>query len=185
MTLKDKRVLVLGGTSGIGLTVANAAANEGAIVVVVSSQKARVQAALQCLPEGVQGHIADLGDEKSVEALFRNMQPFDHLVFTAGDSIWQSAIGDTEFDDAQKFFEVRYWGAVFVAKHGSKLIRPGGSMVFTSSTLPRKPAMGFAIGASINGAVEALTAALAVELAPVRVNAVAPGIIRTPIWNRL
>jgi NAD(P)-dependent dehydrogenase (short-subunit alcohol dehydrogenase family) len=185
MTLKDKRVLILGGTSGIGLAVASAAANEGARVAVVSSRQAKVHAALEYLPKGVEGHVANLVDEKAVEALFSAMQPFDHLVFTAGDSVWQRAIRDTELIDAQGFFGVRYWGAFLVAKHGSKLIRPGGSMVLTSSTLPRRAPPGFAIGASISAAVEALAVALAIELAPVRVNAVAPGIVRTPIWDRL
>jgi NAD(P)-dependent dehydrogenase (short-subunit alcohol dehydrogenase family) len=82
-------------------------------------------------------------------------------------------------------FDVRFWGAFLVTKHGSKLICPGGSIVFTSSTLPRRPPVGFAIGASISSAVEAFAVAMAVELAPVRVNVVAPGIVRTPIWDGL
>src|SRR5580698_2992363 len=108
MTLDDKRILILGGTSGIGLAVANAAANEGASVVVVSSRQAKVQAALQNLPKSAQGHVVDLADEKAVELLFSSIQPFDHLVFTAGDSVWQRPIGETDFSDAQKFFGVRY-----------------------------------------------------------------------------
>jgi NAD(P)-dependent dehydrogenase (short-subunit alcohol dehydrogenase family) len=71
------------------------------------------------------------------------------------------------------------------AKYGGKLIRKGGSIVLTSSTLPRRPSASWAIGASISSAVEGLARALAVELAPVRVNVVAPGIVRTPLWNRL
>jgi len=70
-----------------------------------------------------------------------------------------------------------------VTKHARKLIRPGGSIVFTSSKVPRRPSVGFAIGASISSAVEAFAVAMAVELAPVRVNVVAPGIVRTPIGS--
>jgi NAD(P)-dependent dehydrogenase (short-subunit alcohol dehydrogenase family) len=183
--LKGKRILVLGGTSGIGLAVAEAAMAEGSDVVVVSSQQRRMDAALTLLGKGAEGYIADLSNEMAVEALFGKMEPFDHLVYTAGDSVWQRAIGEIKMDDAKSFFDVRFWGAFLATKHGSKLIRPGGSIVFTSSTVPRRPSVGFAIGASVSSAVEAFAAAMAVELAPVRVNVVAPGIVRTPIWDRL
>lgn len=185
MTFKDKRVLLLGGTSGIGLAVAEAAVYQGAHVIVASSQQGQVDAALVRLGAKGEGHAVELSDEKSVEGLFNRMQPFDHLVFTAGDSVWQRAVGDTELIDAQNFFGVRFWGAFLAAKHGSKLIRQGGSIVLTSSTLSRRAPVGFAIGAGISAAVEAFARALAVELAPVRVNVVAPGIVRTPIWDKL
>ena len=99
--------------------------------------------------------------------------------------MWQRLLGQTKLENAKSFFDVRFWGAFLVTKHGSKLIRPGGSIIFTSSTIPRRPSVGFAIGASISSAVEAFAVAMAVELAPVRVNVVAPGIVRTPIWDRL
>jgi NAD(P)-dependent dehydrogenase (short-subunit alcohol dehydrogenase family) len=185
LTLKGKRVLILGGTSGIGLAVAEAAKAEGSDVVVVSSKQSRVDAALTLLGGGAEGYVANLSDETAVEALFGKMGPFDHLVYTAGDPVWQRLLGETKLEDAKSFFDVRFWGAFLVSRHGSKLIRPGGSIVFTSSTVPRRPSVGFAIGASISSAVEAFAAAMAVELAPVRVNVVAPGIVRTPIWDRL
>jgi NAD(P)-dependent dehydrogenase (short-subunit alcohol dehydrogenase family) len=185
MKLTGKRVLVLGGTSGIGLAVAEAATIEGSEVVVVSSRQSRVDAALTLLGNSSRGCVADLSDERSVTELFSQVGPFDHLVFTAGDSVWQRSIEGTELEDAKSFFALRFWGVFAVVKHGSKLIRPGGSIVLTSSTVPRRPSSGFAVGASISAAVEALARALAVELAPVRVNVVAPGIVRTPLWNRL
>jgi NAD(P)-dependent dehydrogenase (short-subunit alcohol dehydrogenase family) len=70
-------------------------------------------------------------------------------------------------------------------KHGSTHIRPGGSIVLTSSTVPRRPPAGYSVGAAVSAAVEAFAQAIAVELAPIRVNCVAPGIVRTPIWDRL
>jgi len=183
MTLNGKRVLVLGGTSGIGL--AEAAATEGSDVVVVSSRQSRVDAALTRLCNSSEGYVADLSDERSVAALFSQIGPFDHLVFTAGDSVWQRPIEDTDLEDGKGFFALRFWGAFAAAKYGSKLIRSGGSIVLTSSTVSRRPPIGFAVGASISAAVEGLARALAVDLAPVRVNVVAPGIVRTPLWNRL
>jgi hypothetical protein len=85
------------------------------------------------------------------------MGPFDDLLYTAGDSVWKRLLGETKLEDAKSFFDVRFWGAFLVTKHGSKLIRPGGSIIFTSSTIPRRPSVGFAIGASISSAVEAFT----------------------------
>jgi NAD(P)-dependent dehydrogenase (short-subunit alcohol dehydrogenase family) len=185
MTLEGKHVLILGGSSGIGFAVAEAALGAGAEVGIVSSRKARIDRALAKLGRRSVGYTADLSDEGAVQDLFNRTGAFDHLVFTAGDAVWQRPIGETALSDARDFFAVRFWGAFAAAKHGRRLIRPGGSMVFTSSTLPHRPNPGFAIGASISAGVEALTRALAVELAPIRVNAVAPGIIRTPIWERL
>ncbi len=95
-TLKGKRVLLLGGTSGIGLAVAEAAKTEGSDVVVVSSQQRRVEAALTLLGEGAEGHVADLSDETAVEALFGKLEPYDHLIYTAGDSVWQRALRETQ-----------------------------------------------------------------------------------------
>jgi NAD(P)-dependent dehydrogenase (short-subunit alcohol dehydrogenase family) len=163
VTLKGKRVLVLGGTSGIGLAVAEATRNEGSIVVVASSQRKRVDAALALLGEQAEGYVADLSDESAVEGLFGKVGSFDHMVYTAGDSAWQRALKETKLEEAKRFFDVRFWGAFLTTKYGSKLIRPGGSIVFTSSTLPRRPRVGFAVGASISSAVEAFAAAMAVE----------------------
>jgi NAD(P)-dependent dehydrogenase (short-subunit alcohol dehydrogenase family) len=186
MTLDNKRVVILGGTPGIGFSVAEASLMQRATVVVVSSNRSRVDDALARLGSSkVEGRVADLSDERAVELLFRKLGPFDHLVFTAGDSIVQGPINETSLTDAKKFFGVRFWGAFLAVRYASASIRAEGSVVLTSSTLPKRPLPGFAIGASISAAIEAFAGALAVELAPIRVNVVAPGIIRTELWNRL
>ena len=86
---------------------------------------------------------------------------------------------------ARQFFETRYWGAFTAAKHGAPLIRPGGSIVFSSGSAGLRPRAGWALGASICMAMEGLTRALAVELAPIRVNVVTPGFVRTPLWQNI
>jgi NAD(P)-dependent dehydrogenase (short-subunit alcohol dehydrogenase family) len=182
MTLDGKRIVVLGGSSGIGLATAQAAAREGATVVIASSRKARVDEALAMLPAGAEGHALDLADEAAVRALFARLGPFDHLAFTAGETLHLGSLASTEVEAARHFFDLRYWGAYLAAKYGSGSIRPGGSIVFTSGIAGRRPRSGWALGASICSAMEGLTRALAVELAPIRVNIVAPGTVKTALW---
>jgi len=184
MELRDKRVVVLGGTSGIGLAVAEAAAGEGARVAIASTRRTSVDAALARLPGGAEGHALDLRDEVAVRDLFAAIGPLDHVVFTAGESLPLGPIADMELPSARHFFELRYWGALTAAKYAAPLIRPGGSIVFTSGIAgARPPQAGWALGASICGAMEGLTRALAIELAPIRVNIVVPGFVKTPLWN--
>jgi NAD(P)-dependent dehydrogenase (short-subunit alcohol dehydrogenase family) len=185
MTLNGKRVVVLGGSSGIGLATAQAAVRENASVVIASSRKARLDQALATLPKGTQGHVLDLTNEKATQELFEQLGGFDHLVFTAGETLQLGSLATTEVDAARRFFELRYWGAYSAAKYGSSIIREGGSIVFTSGIAGQRPRTGWAVAASICAAMEGLTRALAVELAPIRVNIVSPGVVRTPLWANM
>lgn len=182
MTLQGRRIVVLGGSSGIGLAVAQAAAREGATVVIASSRRARVDEALNTLPEGTEGHALDLADEPAVRAVFERLGNFDHLVFTAGESLQLDRLTNTDIEAAKRFFGLRYWGAYLAAEHGSGSIREGGSIVFTSGIAGQRPRPGWSVAASICAAMEGLTRALAVELAPIRVNIVSPGMVKTPLW---
>ncbi len=182
MSLTGKRVVVLGGSSGIGLATAQGAAKAGAAVVIVSSRQARIDQALKTLPGDSEGRAVDLTNETAVKRLFENLGPIDHLVFTAGEALRLGSLADTDLDTAQHFFTLRYWGAFTAAKYGASTIRPGGSIVFTSGSAGRRPRSGWSLGASVCSAVEGLTRALAVELAPIRVNAVAPGLVKTELW---
>jgi NAD(P)-dependent dehydrogenase (short-subunit alcohol dehydrogenase family) len=183
MTLKDKRIIVLGGTSGIGLAVAEAAAADGAQVLVASSDNARVKRALATLPASAEGHVLDLSNATAIDAFFNAVGPLDHLVYTAGESLKLSPLAEGDIASARHFFELRYWGAA--ARWGYRQIRTGGSIVFTSGVAGARPGPGWSVAASICGAMEGLTRALAVELAPVRVNIVSPGVVKTPLWREM
>jgi len=183
MTLNGKRIVVLGGSSGIGLAIAQAASREGAAVVIASSNRARLDKALATLPTNAEGVVADLGDEAAMRALFGKLGAFDHLAFTAGEALQLAPLADIDVAAARQFFSLRYWGAFLAAKYGAGSIRPGGSIVFTSGIAGQRPRAGWALGASICSAMEGLTRALAVELAPIRVNIVSPGVVRTPLWG--
>lgn len=185
MNLKDKRVVVLGGTSGIGFAVATAAAREGATVVVASSRMQRVDEALSKLPGGSDGYVIDLTDSGAIQKFFAKLGPYDHLVYTAGEPLLLHSLAEVDLAEARSFFDTRFWGAYAAAKFGSGGIRPGGSIVFTSGTASQRPGPGWSVVAGSLSAMEGLTRALAVELAPIRVNVVTPGLIRTDLWRDL
>ncbi|WP_204631266.1 SDR family oxidoreductase [Dyella mobilis] len=182
-SLKQQRVVLLGGTSGIGLATARAAQHAGARVVVVSSRRERVEQALALLGEGAEGHALDAADETAVESMFKQLGPFDHLVYSAGESLQLGALAETPLSTARKFFDVRLFGAMAAVKYATPQLRPGGSIVLTGGIAAVRPKKGWTVAATICGGMESLTRALAVELAPLRVNLVSPGLVRTPMWE--
>ncbi|GAB4016134.1 SDR family oxidoreductase [Spirosoma koreense] len=184
-TLKGKRVIVLGGSSGIGFATAKAAVGEGATVVIVSGNQQRIDEALKELPAESSGYAVDLSREENIQAFFAGVGRFDHLVYTAAENINLTTIENTDLSKASDFFILRYWGAVAAVKYGAPLINEGGSIGLMSGIASQRPGAGWALGASICGAMEGFCRAMAVELAPVRVNVVMPGVIQTNLWNSM
>jgi NAD(P)-dependent dehydrogenase (short-subunit alcohol dehydrogenase family) len=184
MTLLGKRVVIIGGSSGIGYAVAEAALAQGARVVVASSQGVNVEAAAQRLGDGASGVTVDVTREADVEACFEDFGGFDHLAFTAGD--WggprRAAFADIDLDAANALFGVRFWGALRVVKHACRWLPKDGSITLTNGMIAHRPAKGAVISAAMAGAVEHAALALAVELAPIRVNLVCPGYVKTEVW---
>ena len=186
MALDGKRILVIGGGSGIGLAVAKAAAAEGAQVTVASTNAEKLAAAVQQIANSAAPAVLDSTDEAAVQAFFAAIS-FDHIAYTAGDwgGMRRGPLTDADLGAATEVFRVRFWGALAVAKHGAKTLPPDGSLTLTDGMIAHKPTKGSAISTAMAGAVEHLTRALAVEFAPIRVNCVCPGLIRTEIWDQL
>src|SRR6266478_243844 len=113
----NKRVVIVGGSSGIGLAVAEKVALQGADVVIVSSNAERVQEAIRSIGGKARGQAVDVSDEKAVESLFTNLGAFDHLVFTAGDSLQLHELADTDLKQARHAFELRYWSTLAAITH--------------------------------------------------------------------
>lgn len=176
MSLAGKKVVVVGGSSGIGYAAAQQARAEGADVVIASRNAERLQAAADRL--GAKGIAADVSNDVSVVDLFRACGPVDHVVVTAA-QLKSGPFKTVSMEDVRATFEGKFWGAWRVARAAE--IRPGGSLTLVSGFLSIRPRPGSAIVGAANGALESLTRALALELAPVRVNCVSPGIIDTPI----
>lgn len=183
--LTGKRVIVLGGSSGLGLATAIAAAAEGAKVVIVSGNQQRINEALTRLPADSQGYAIDLALERNIQSFFEKAGNFDHLVYTAGENIVLNNISDTNLEQAHAFFNLRYWGALAAVKYSAPHINKGGSINLVGGIASPRPQAGWGIAASICGAMEGFTRAMAVELAPIRVNQVSPGVIRTNLWNSM
>jgi NAD(P)-dependent dehydrogenase (short-subunit alcohol dehydrogenase family) len=129
MRFTGKNIVILGGTSGIGLEVARGAIDEGATVCIVSKQLARLEKARADLARADSVHLTtqtiDVASEAAVKA-------FDHLVFTAGDDLPLGPLVDKDLTNARARFEIRFWGALAAVKHGARSIRRGGSIVLTS-----------------------------------------------------
>lgn len=183
--LKNKRVVILGGSTGIGLATAKAAAEEGAIVTIVSSSQKKIVAALSELPTNCGGQAVDLSNEENIKDFFDKNGKFDHLLYTAGENLNLTTLNSTDLQPARNFFTVRYWGAVAAIKYATPWINTGGSISLTSGIASLRPGAGWALASSICGAMEGLCRAMAVELAPIRVNVVLPGVIKTNLWDSM
>jgi len=176
MMLAGKKVVVVGGSSGIGLSTAELAKREGAEVIIASRNAERLNAVAATL--GATAIAADVTSDKSVEDLFRACGVVDHVVATAA-QLKTGPFKTVAMEDVRGTMESKFWGAWRVAR--SAQIRPGGSLTLVSGFLSIRPRPNSAIVGAANGAIESLARSLALELAPVRVNAVSPGIIDTPI----
>ncbi len=176
MLLAGKKVVVVGGSSGIGLATAELAKSEGAEVAIASRNAERLQTAAAKL--GVTAIPTDVTSDDSVAGLFRQCGPVDHVVVTAA-QLKTGPFKTVSMDDVRATMEGKFWGAWRVARAAD--IRPGGSLTLVSGFLSIRPRPAAAIVGAANGALESLARSLALELAPVRVNCVSPGIIDTPI----
>jgi len=184
-SLAGKTIVVIGGSSGLGLATAKAADAEGATVIIVSGNRQRLDQALGQLSDRSSALVVDVSNEAAIRACFEKLGAFDHLVYTAGENISLGMLSDTELEKARDFFTIRYWGAVAAVKYAMPHLRTGGSISLTSGIASLRPGKGWSQAAAICGAMEGFVRAMAVELAPIRVNAVMPGVVRTNLWNSM
>lgn len=178
--LADKRMLVLGGSSGIGLATARAAASSGARVTIASRSEARLQQALAQLPAGVEMASLDLRDNAAIEAFFDRTGAWDHVVISGAETPIGS-VRELSLQDAYAAMDSKFWGAYRACR--AARIATGGSITLVSGFLAARPRPGTGAQCAINAALEALGRALALEFAPVRVNTISPGLIATPLWD--
>lgn len=185
--LNGTRVAIVGGSAGIGLAVAQAASTAGARVTIGSSNESRIERALAVLGSDARGYRIDVTNDDSVAAFFRAAGPIDHLVYTAGDWARRRSVPGSSFSmsDAKASCDVRLWGLLRTIDAALPTLSIAGSITLTGGLLAHRPMKGQAMSSAVTGAVEHLAKGLAVDLAPIRVNLVVPGLIATDVWSGL
>jgi NAD(P)-dependent dehydrogenase (short-subunit alcohol dehydrogenase family) len=185
-SIAGKRIVIIGGSSGIGQAVAAAVLSERGEVLIGSSQGRKIEEVKLRLGAGVDGTEVDVTREESIEGFFRQVGDFDHLVYTAGDWAHRNPlkISEVQAEDFSRALAVRFYGALLSVKHATSRIRDGGSVVLTDGIVAHMPRKGVPLATAMAGAIEHLVYGLAVDIAPIRVNAVCPGAIATAVWGQ-
>ena len=178
--LLGQTVVVIGGSAGIGLETARRARAEGADVVLTARNPERLERAATEL--GAKSSVAfDATDFDRLDQFFEELPtPIDHLMVTAGGPYY-GPLATMDFDQARRDVEQHLWLTLRVARNAAGKVRPGGTLLFISGTGGRRPAVGYTVLSTFTAGLPALAKSLALELAPVRVNVIAPGFVDTPL----
>jgi NAD(P)-dependent dehydrogenase (short-subunit alcohol dehydrogenase family) len=178
--LRGQTVVVIGGSSGIGLETARRARAEGARLILAGRNLERLQRAATEL--GALSNAAfDATDFEALERFFRDLPaPIDHVMVTAGQPIYGRLL-DLDLAQVRRSIDEHLLLVLQVARHAAGKVRPGGALLFVGGTGARRPAIGLAVTSALTAALPAMAAGLALELAPVRVNVIAPGFVDTPL----
>jgi NAD(P)-dependent dehydrogenase (short-subunit alcohol dehydrogenase family) len=192
MRLNGKRVVIIGGSSGIGLETARLALAEGALATIAGRSEDRLRKAAQGLSTPA-GHdasnrlrtvVADIAEESSIRSLFDGETRVDHIFVSAGELKPGTAdLVGSDLESLRSILDVRLLGVARVVRHARPKMNDGGSITLMSGLYSTRPGAGRAMAAAAVAGVEGMTRALALDLAPIRVNAVVPGLIETPLWN--
>lgn len=181
----SSRIVLIGATSGIGLAVARRAAEAGAAVTIASRRPESIERALGRLPAGVVGRAVDASSGDEVAAFFDEIGQFDHFAYTAAENFTGFPLAEYTVESAQQFFALRLFHALDAVRLAVPHLTQNGSITLMSGTAAFKGGPGWTLGTAISGAVVSVARSLAVELAPLRVNVVAPGVVRSPLWSQM
>lgn len=177
----NQTIVLIGASSGIGLAVAKLLVQQGAMLTIASRSKEKLERAAQDIGGNVTIRTLDTLDEASVQAFFDAFSAgeIDHLINFAGDTMGGGVL-TSDIAGARNAMESKFWGQFYVGRYGGAKIKPTGSLTLTAGSGPR-PHQAIATVAA-NAGVSLLAESLAKELAPVRVNVVAPYYVDTPMW---
>ncbi len=181
-SLGNANVLVVGGSSGIGLAVAAQAHAEGAAVTIASRSSEKLDKAAAGIGPGIDTVVLDTADNAAIERFFTGAKAWDHIVISAAQTPG-GPIRKLSLEDAGKAMESKFWGAYRIAR--AARFNERGTLTFISGVLATRPSAASVLQGAINAALEGLARGLALELSPVRVNTVSPGLIDTPLWTRM
>ncbi|MDQ0192436.1 SDR family oxidoreductase [Paenibacillus wynnii] len=182
--LTNQKVVIIGGTSGIGLETAKQVIAQGAEVIIASRSEVKLQKAKELLGSSASSYALDMTQEEQVKSFFTSIGPFDHLVVSAAETTG-GAFLETDTTVVRKLFDNKFWGQYYAAKYGAPNISSGGSITLFSGVVAYKTMIGSSMLGAVNAAISNLGQTLALELAPIRVNIVSPGIIDTPSRGKM
>lgn len=183
--MKKEKIVIIGGSSGMGLASARRFAAEGYQVIISARSQARIAEALKKIGSDAAGFVLDYTDSKSIPAFFQSVGTFDHLLLAgAGPPAWGPFSGLNPGVLA-KAFETKFWGYFNCLQAALPTVRKDGSVILVTGAAARTPIPGTAGLAAVNGAIERMGITLAKELAPLRVNVVSPGIVDTPAYDTM
>ncbi len=177
MPLSERKVVIIGGSAGMGRAVAEASVELGAHVIVASKSEDHLKEVADALP-AVETKVIDVRDVRAMDYCLEEIGRIDHLVFSAAD-LTSTPFMEIDLAEAKRMFDVKFWGAFAAAQSAARFIPDDGSITLFSGIAARMPVRGLSVVSSINSAIEGLTRSLAVELGPIRVNAVSPGFVDT------
>lgn len=180
--MKNKKILIIGGSSGIGEGIARRCLSLGATVAIASHTEEKLAAVRAALGAGLRTELVDVAEEEQVKGLFERVGEVDHVVFCA-EAVMRGPFRQVTTATERENFEVKFWGAYYTAFHMK--IKAGGSFTLFSGSISRMPWLGMTNVSMINSALETMARGLAYELAPIRVNCISPGTIDTPAWQHI
>lgn len=185
MKLDGKRVMVVGGSSGLGKGIALAALREGASVNIVGRSLEKLKAAVTELKSwgNVEANACDAGEEAQVKELFENTNRIDHLVITAPGDLVYKRTEDASLTEVNQVIRGKLISAFLLVKYASPKLSKDGSVVLTAGINAFIPIGRASIVSAANGALISYARALAIELKPLRFNVISPGWVDTPIWQ--
>ena len=177
-----RTVVITGGASGIGLATARMIVDRGGRVILMGRSLGRLKAAQAELGAAAATIELDVTDEDAVRRAVTGIERIDHLITAAAGTL-RGRLIDLDTQRARELFDTKFWGQHHCIKYAASRMAADGSVVLFSGWISRKPAVEMSTLAAVDGAIEALARTLALELAPVRVNAITPGQIDTPLWR--
>lgn len=184
-SMRGRRVVVVGGTSGMGLGAVRAAARAGAHVVAAGRRAEHLRSVGESDKDRIAHAVVDVTDDASVRALFESVGELDHLLVTAAPRAASRPFLEQDRAAAQAFMNGKLFGSWACARYAAPRMRPGGSITFLTGCASIRPRAGLAIVTATFAALEALTQALALELGPLRINAIRPGLVDSDMWSFL
>jgi NAD(P)-dependent dehydrogenase (short-subunit alcohol dehydrogenase family) len=186
LPLAGAKVVVVGGTSGMGRATVEAAAQAGAEVVVAGRRSIDDRASYTAGDGSIEHVVVDATDEPAVRALYEELGELDHVVVTAAPApgSWGPLL-EQDLAAARTFLDAKFWGSWLNARYAAPRIREGGSITFLTGCTVIRPVAGASVVAASFAALETLAQALALELGPVRVNTIRPGLVDSEMWDAL